>query len=260
MTSKPTILLLHGVTMSARAWTTVTPLLTDRYDVLAPTAVGHRGGPPMVGKATIGTLTDHIETVLDARGLDRVHIAGNSMGGWMAIELARRGRAKSVCAFSPAGFWTSSRSDQATHRIRRSVRLARLTWPLAPFAFRVAAVRRAAMRDIAQHGERLTVAQAVDIAGDAASCTAAGDLLATDEHVDALDPLPCPITLAWSAHDRIFPPAAHGAIAQQRLPRAAHTVLPGVGHVPMIDDPHLCARTIHASVQQAAHPRPASDR
>jgi pimeloyl-ACP methyl ester carboxylesterase len=241
---KPTLLLLHGVTMSARAWAGVIPWLDDHYDVIAPTAVGHRGGPPLVGKATIGGLTDQIEEVLDARELDRVHIAGNSMGGWIAIELARRGRAETVCAFSPAGFWTSSRSADATDRIRRSVRLARLSLPVAPFALNIGVVRRAALRDVAQHGERLSVAQALDIARDTANCTAAGDLLATDERVEPLDALPCPITIAWSAHDRIFPPAVYGAIAQQRLPHATYTVLPGVGHVPMIDDPRLCARII----------------
>lgn len=252
MTSKPHLLLLHGVTMSAQAWSTVIPLLTDHYDIVAPTAVGHRGGPPLQGRATIGVLTDHIESVLDTRGLDRVHIAGNSMGGWIAIELARRGRAESVCAFSPAGFWTSGGQRDGTHatnRIRRSVRLAKLSLPVAPTALNVDFVRRAALRDIAEHGERLTPGQALDVVRDAAKCSAASDLLGTSELVESLDPLPCPITLAWSAHDRILPPSVNGAIARQRLPQAAYTELADVGHVPMIDDPDLCARTIRTSAQ-----------
>lgn len=252
MTPKPNLLLLHGVTMSAQAWSTVTPLLTDHYDIIAPTAVGHRGGPPLRGKATIKVLTDHIESELDARSLDRVHIAGNSMGGWIAIELARQGRAETVCAFSPAGFWTSGGERDGTHatnRIRRSVRLAQVTLPVAPKALNVGFIRRAALRDIAEHGERLTAGQALDIVRDAAKCSAANDLLGTSEMVEPLDPLPCPITLAWSAHDRVFPPPVNGAIARQRLPQAAYTVLDSVGHVPMIDDPDLCARTIRASAQ-----------
>ncbi|OBJ52375.1 alpha/beta fold hydrolase [Mycobacterium sp. 1423905.2] len=252
MGSKPTLLLLHGVTMSARAWADVIPDLTDHYDVIAPTAVGHRGGPQIAGTATIGGLTDHIERVLDARELKRVHIAGNSMGGWIAIELARRGRADTVCALSPAGFWASGKNDatHATNRIRRSVRLAQVTLPVAPVALRIGVVRRAALRDIAEHGEILTATQALDIARDAANCGAARDLLGTAERVEPLDPLPCPITLAWSAHDRIFPPAVNGTIARERLPQAEYVVLPAVGHVPMIDNPRLCVRTIRAAAQQ----------
>ena len=253
MTAESPLLLLHGVTMSAAAWADVVPLLTDHYDVIAPTAAGHHGGPPLTGKASIGALTDQIEGLLDARGLDRVHVAGNSLGGWMAIELARRNRALTVCAFSPAGFWTRGSSDEtrATSRIRRMAALARVTRPVAPAALRAGFVRRLAMRDIAEHGERLTPAQAVTAARDTVNCSATSDLLTTTESVEPLDPVPCPITLAWSANDRIFPPAVNGAIAQDRLPQAAYVLLPDVGHVPMIDDPGLCARLIRASAQRA---------
>lgn len=239
--------------MSAAAWADVVPLLTDHYDVIAPTAAGHHGGPPVSGKASVGALTDQIEGVLDARGLDRVHVAGNSLGGWMAIELARRHRALTVCAFSPAGFWTRGRSDETrdTGRIRRMAAIARLTLPVAPAALQVGFVRRLAMRDIAEHGERLTAAQAVTAARDTVNCSATSDLLATTESVEPLDPVPCPITLAWSANDRIFPPAINGAIARARLPQAAYVLLPCLGHVPMIDDPALCARLIRTTAQRA---------
>ena len=253
MTAKPPLLLLHGVTMSAAAWAEVVPLLIDHYDVIAPTAAGHHGGPPLTGKANIGALTDQIEGVLDTRGLDRAHIAGNSLGGWIGIELARRNRALSVCAFSPAGFWTSGSGDEtrAARRIRRMVGLARVARPVAPAALRAGFVRRLAMRDIAEHGERLTAAQAVGAARDAVNCSATSDLLGPSERVEPLDPLPCPITLAWSANDRIFPPAINGVIAQDRLPQATYVLLPDVGHVPMIDDPGLCARLIRTSTQRA---------
>ena len=59
-----------------------------------------------------------------------------------------------------------------------------------------------------------------------------------------LDPVPCPVTLAWSEHDAFFPLATCGKIACERLPQATFKILPGLGHVPIIDDPHLVARTI----------------
>lgn len=251
MTGDVPLLLLHGVTMSARVWEAVTPLLADEFDLIAPTAAGHRGGPARSGPLTIALLVDHTERLLDQRGADTVHIAGNSMGGWMAIELARRGRARSVCALSPAGFWSTGAADhtKATGRIERGRRLASRTRAAAPLALRSAAIRRVVLRDAAEHGERLTPRQALDLTRDLVHCPAADDLLGTTESVAPFPTPPCPITLAWSARDRVFPPSVNGIIARQRIPDARYLELPGVGHVPMIDDPALCATTIREATR-----------
>lgn len=247
----PPLLLLHGVTNSASIWDDVAPLLRDDFDLIVPTAAGHHGGAPVVGAASISGLIDETERLLDARGLDTVHVAGSSMGGWMAIELARRGRARSVCALSPAGFWTAGTADEthATSTIRRGRTLARASRPLAPLVMRSGRARRLALRDAAEHAERLSPAQAVAIIDDLVHCTVAPDLLGTTEHIETLDPVPCPVTIAWSAHDRIFPPHVNGATARRVIPGATYLELPGVGHVPMIDDPELCASTIRRATQ-----------
>ncbi len=254
MTTNQPLLLLHGLMMSAGVWADVIPLLADRHDVMAPTALGHRGGPKLTGKATVAALTDEMERLLDARGLDRIHIAGNSMGGWMAIELARRGRALTVCAFSPAGLWTHGTSDEtrASDKVRRARRRAHLVRPVAPALLRFACFRRLAMQDAADHGERLTPAQALDTLLDLARCTAAEDMLQPSESVETLDPLPCPMTLAWSGNDRILPPHVYGTTARERLPAAEYLLLPDVGHVPMIDNPRLCADMILATTRALA--------
>lgn len=254
MTAKQPLLLLHGLMMSAGVWADVIPLLANHHDVIAPTTLGHRDGQKLNCRATIATLTDETERLLDARGLDRIHIAGNSMGGWMAIELARRGRALSVCAFSPAGFWTHGTSDEtrASNKVRRTRRRVHLVRPVAPRLLRFACLRRMAMQDAADHGERLTPAQALDALLDVAGCTAAEDMLQPSESVEPLDPLPCPITLAWSGNDRILPPHVYGTTARERLPGAEYLLLPDVGHVPMIDNPRLCADTILATTRALA--------
>lgn len=245
MTGKPPLLLLHGVTMSAAAWDDVVPLLTDRFDLIVPTAAGHRGGPRLQGRPTIGALVDATEALLDERGLAAVHVAGNSMGGWIAVELARRGRARSVCAFSPAGFWTAGARDEthATDMIRRSRKTVAATRFVAPAALAVPLVRRLAMRDVAERADRISRRQAVESTRDLLGCDAAEALLGTTEQVAPLTS-PCPITIAWAERDRIFPPEVNGATARERIPNAHFVMLRGVGHVPMIDDPALCAQTI----------------
>jgi len=192
MNTKEPLLLLHGVSMSAAVWGPVVPFLSDRFDLVVPTAAGHRGGPAFAGRATMAGLVDVTERLLDERGLDTVHVAGNSMGGWMAIELARRGRARSVCALAPAGFWTVGASDEtrATGKVRTVRQRAMLTRSVMPPLFRFGAVRRAVLRDAAEHADRLTQAQAVEGMRDMTECAVADDLLAIGEQVTPFDPLP----------------------------------------------------------------------
>ena len=69
--------------------------------------------------------------------------------------------------------------------------------------------------------------------------------LSTDDwHVAPLNPLPCPITVAWSEKDTLLPMAEYARALPERLPEATLSVLAGVGHEPMFDDPGLVARTI----------------
>ena len=176
------------------------------------------------------------------------------MGGWIALELARRGRARSVCALSPAGTWEAGsaahrRSRDLLHRTGSDVRRARAVLPLA---VRLPALRRFALRNAAAHGERASRAETLALVGDLLGCEARSDLLDTHEQLEPLDPPPCPITIAWSAEDRVLPLDVNGARARELIPRARFVVLDDVGHLPMLDDPQLVARTIAASAAAAA--------
>src|ERR1700731_2334481 len=97
------LLLLHGIGAIWRVWSPVLPYLEPHHDVIVPTLAGHGGGPPLDPqvKPSVHALADALEDELDKLGLQKVHIAGNSLGGWLGIELARRGRALSLVLFSP---------------------------------------------------------------------------------------------------------------------------------------------------------------
>ena len=189
-------------------------------------------------------MVDAAERYLDEHGLARPHLAGTSLGGWVAIELARRGRAASVCAFSPAGFWWDSDShEQVFGQIRRLRALERVVRPIAPLSLRFAVVRRLGFRQGARHGDRLTAARMLEFMDDSLDCPFMDDYV-PDQQVEPLDPLPCPVTLAWAEIDRLVPAATYGQTARERLPGATWVLLPGVGHMSMIDDPDLVVRTI----------------
>jgi pimeloyl-ACP methyl ester carboxylesterase len=249
------LVLFHPLLGSERAWARVLPLLAPHHDTIAITALGHRGGPPATQRpALVAHLIDDAERQLRALGLDRAHLAGCSLGGWVALELARRGLARSVCAISPAGCWIvgSESHRRAEKTLHDTVNDTRATRPLLPLIGRIPAVRRFAMRPAAVHGDRLTFAELRDVADDVLGCEPRDELIDTTEALAPLDPVPCPITLAWSGSDRLLRIEVDGARARELVPGARWIVLPDVGHVAMVDDPELVAKTILESTGAVA--------
>ncbi len=109
-------------------------------------------------------------------------------------------------------------------------------------------MRRLALRsiDVAWRADQVAAARAVEAVEDTVACSVTVDEVFSPDagQIAPLDPLPCPITLAWSEKDSLLPVATYGKIARERLPQATFKVLPDVGHVPMLDDPALVAHTI----------------
>ena len=99
------LVLLHGFSDTWRIWELVLPMLERRHDVLAVTLPGHAGGPPVRGEIGPGLMPDAVERAMDEAGFQTAHFAGNSLGAFVALQLAARGRARSVVAFAPAGGW-----------------------------------------------------------------------------------------------------------------------------------------------------------
>src|SRR3954453_19570705 len=89
--SGPPLVCLHGFTGTWRTWELVLPTLERHHDVLAPTLLGHAGGPPLHGELSDALLPDAIERAMDDAGFETAHIVGNSIGGYVALHLAARG-------------------------------------------------------------------------------------------------------------------------------------------------------------------------
>jgi pimeloyl-ACP methyl ester carboxylesterase len=250
------LVLFHGLLGSERMWQDVVPLLASDYEVIAPTAYGHHGGEAVNQRpGRYGDVVAAAERQLDALGIERAHLVGNSMGGWMALDLARRGRALSAIAISPAGMWPPvepGATRPAATKLRQALERGRAARPLLPFLYRIPAVRQYGFQNVIAHGRRLSPAMALALTDDMLGCAIAEDMLRTDEHFAPLDPAPCPITIAWAQWDRIFRERDFGQAAQERVPGARYVVLPKVGHVPMLDDPQLVADAIREHVHPTA--------
>jgi pimeloyl-ACP methyl ester carboxylesterase len=243
------LVLLHGLTGSWRIWRPTLALLTPRHDVFVPTIAGHNGGPRLQGAVTVDAMADALEQTLNDAGIRTAHLAGNSLGGWLALELACRGRARSVTALSPAGGWATPRD---LRRVRRMFLTAdRFTPRLVPhldWAIRRPRARRLLLRQVMERGDRIPAPDAVELFDDYANCTIVEQLLAT-LHFDGgfraqMAHVEVPIRIAWGDRDRTIPFERYGRPLLTTVPRAERVVLAGVGHVPMYDDPALVADTI----------------
>jgi pimeloyl-ACP methyl ester carboxylesterase len=243
--------LLHGFTGSWRIWKPVLGTLESHHDVIALTLPGHHGGPAVAPDADVGIaqLADGVERTLDAEGVDTAHFCGNSLGGWLSLELARRGRARSVVALSPAGGWREAEHiHQTAGLVRRTAQLGALAAPFLRGPLLAPQARRAMLAVMMERGDRVPAAAMLQMLSDAGRCTIieqfgvainrdgpfAGDM----SHVG------CPVRIAWGQNDRIIPPDRHGRPLLDRVPSAEFVVMPGVGHVPMYDDPVLVTATI----------------
>jgi pimeloyl-ACP methyl ester carboxylesterase len=248
------LLLLHGFTGAWHHWRALLGELVAHYEVIAPTLAGHDGGRafPLDRPLNFAGSADLLEEHLEELGLGTVHVVGNSMGGALALELAKRGRARSVVALAPAGGWTSGDGEapRLARFFARQVRLTRASAPRMAAIVRRPSLRRFVMRDIMRHGELVAPSEAVELAQSTLRCSVAGlaiEALRADREdlvLRDLDRIACPVLLASPQFDRVLPAARHAPRLRREIPGVEAISLPGCGHVPMWDDTQLVVRTI----------------
>jgi pimeloyl-ACP methyl ester carboxylesterase len=248
--SGPPLVLLHGFTGSWRVWKLVLEALERRHDVLAPTLPGHAGGPPIGERVSTGELLDAVERMLDDAGFATAHLVGNSLGGYIALRLAERGRAESVVALAPAGGWP--RGDPALAQTlalfapwQEAFRL------LAPHADAVARSpdgRRRALSALTVRVEHIPPELVVDVINATAFCPGTQALIDTalreGYELDA-ERITCPVRVVWGTQDTLLPwPATATRYRHEWLPHADWVELDGVGHCPQLDIPLETAQLI----------------
>lgn len=241
--SGPPLVLLHGVAHRRQAWGAVLDRLTPHRDVITADLPGHGESPPLEkGEPAVEAMLGAVTALLDDLGLERPHVAGNSLGGRLALEAAAVGRAGSATALSPAGFWRNEREAamaRATFKIMEAAggRLQRY----GPALSRHTAGRALLYGVTVSHPSRVPAEQA---AGDMAAFLAAHDaleaILAQITPFTGQIPAGVPVMIAWGTKDRMLRPS-QVLVAKARLPQARIRPLPGCGHVPMTDNPALVA-------------------
>jgi pimeloyl-ACP methyl ester carboxylesterase len=243
------LVLIHGIGSRWQVWEPLLERLQAEREVVALDLPGFGASPPPPAGTTAGvsSLTRLVSEFLDELGLERPHVAGNSLGGWISLELAKQGRVRSATALSPAGFQNGAEAVFQRSSLTLAVAAARLI------------TRRPRMQRLlgSNAGRKLAFGQLVAhpelIPFDDALATVRALALAPwfDETLPAINEdrfsggerIEVPVVIAWGEHDRLL--LAHqGRRAVRAIPRAALITLWECGHVPTYDDPQQVATVL----------------
>ena len=249
------LVLLHGIGMDRRAWDPVVPALARDFDVIAVDLPGFGESAP--GRADPASLAEAVAGLLTDLGVTSPHVAGNSLGGWVALELAALepaglGPVASLTVLSPAGLWRRHTPRYCRVSLRATRWLARhAAGPLS----RLVSFRPGRVIVLGQthgHPARLTPGYARAAIRAMGTCPGFEATLAATarRRFLAITPIGAPVTVAFGSRDILLLPGQSRHLDQLPPGTTAET-LPGCGHVPMADDPGAVAELITRTAARA---------
>jgi pimeloyl-ACP methyl ester carboxylesterase len=246
------LLLLHGLGTTRADFDQVFPLLVTHFDVLAVDLPGQGEAAPVEARPTVPALADALEHDLDERELDQVHVLGNSLGARLGLELARRGRARSVVAISPSGLSVPAERMVQVAGMACAGALFGALRPIAPSAGRH--LPRALLSGLRARPWRAGREEADALAAGFAGADfwrllvwAVGADVPRD-----LDTITCPVLLAQGSLD--FIAAGQTARFLACLTDARFSILPLAGHAAQADVPERVVQLVHDTAARATRP------
>ncbi len=242
------LVLIHGIGHHWQGWQPVIDRIRGEREVIALDlpGFGRSPMPPAGTPAGAESLTDLVAEFLAELGLNRPHVAGNSLGGWISLALARNGAVRSATALSPGGFQNAPEGRFSRASLALSRRVSRMIANRAESLLRPAAMRRLAFGQVVDHPERIPEAEiGASVRALAFSPWFGATLKAitTGPQFAGGDRITVPTTIAWGEHDRLLLPR-QARRAARAIPSARMLTLTGCGHVPFYDDPDQVVRVL----------------
>ncbi len=241
-------MLVHGLGAGWRSWAPIIEHLAERREVIAVDLPGFGETPPLTGEVSIATLTDSVEEFIREQGLDGVATAGQSMGGRMVLELARRGVGGDTVALDPGGFWSDRELLVFGATLRPSIALVRALRDRLPSLLASPAGRAVLLAQLSARPWALTPETVLpDVCGlaDAPSTAAALHALTKGpkQRGAPAGTVPGRVTIGWGRRDLVTLPR-QAARATQLFPDAVLHWFEGCGHFPQWDAPDEATRLI----------------
>jgi pimeloyl-ACP methyl ester carboxylesterase len=251
--SGPPLVLLHALGSSRRVWEPVIPALSEHFDVVAVDLPGFGDSAPLPPEREPSpeVLASTVAGLLDDLGVGSAHVVGNSLGGWVALELAELRQAASVTLLSPAGLWRGGTPLYCRASLRASGWLSR---HVAGVLSRLVNHRIGRILVLGQtHGRpaRMTpdLARATIRAAGSASGFEATLRATLPRRYVSRTPIHAPVTVAFGGREVLLLPCQSRHLDE--LPSdVVVRELPGCGHIPIADDPAAVVALIDASTHQ----------
>ena len=247
----PPLLLLHGAGGGAANWFATIAALSSAHRVIAPDLPGFGLSLPIEFEPPFGAaLARVLLEWLSRRGISNMHVAGTSLGGLIALQMAVRARErlKSVVLIDAAGL---GRELPAAVRLATLPGAHGLAGSTGRPGLRLFFQRYLTSSDVpAQRRDKLlSYIRACALAGTgemlAANIARFASIRGQREVVgdDALSMIAVPLLVLWGERDRFIPPS-HGARAAALAADARFVTIPGVGHSPNWEAPDRVAGEI----------------
>jgi pimeloyl-ACP methyl ester carboxylesterase len=238
---------MHGIGSQWQVWSPVLERLATERDAIAVDLPGFGDSPPPPYDPPPGApqLAALVADFLDELGLETSHVAGHSLGGWVALELARLGRARTVTALAPAGLCRRAGARFVDVSLRLNRVGARLLGPGMPALMARPRARALLTGQMVARPDRLPAGAALD-ASRAMAAAPAFDAVRDAMRAGRFrhgDDIRVPVTVAFPDRDRLLTPR----LAQWREelpPQTRFVTLRGCGHAPTWDDPEQSARVV----------------
>ena len=233
------LVLIHPLGAELVVWEPVLDRLAAERDVIAVDLPGFGLTPPLSNGVppTPRGLAASVAALLDELGVGDVHVAGNSLGGWVALELAKAGRALSVAGLCSAGFWRRPLGPKPGGDVRK---IGRSLLPVLGALARTERGRRLLLRGTMARPERVPPAAAARLVRSYVTSPGfdGANAAMRAEVFSGVDGIGVPVTLAWAEHDRLV------ARPRSSVPGWRTVTLRGCGHIPTWDDPEQVARVL----------------
>ena len=242
------LLLVHGLGAGWRSWSPILDELAERREVIAVDLPGFGETPPLTGEVSIATLTDSVADFIREQGLDGVSTVGQSMGGRIVLELARRGVGGDTVALDPGGFWSDREVAVFGATLRPSIAVVRALRGMLPALLGNAVGRTLLLAQFSARPwalSRETVLPDVrGLADSPATRAALHALIKGPKQLGApAGTVPGRVMIGWGRRDLVTLPR-QAARATELYPDAALHWFERCGHFPQWDVPHEATRLI----------------
>jgi pimeloyl-ACP methyl ester carboxylesterase len=245
------LLLIHGIGGDWRTWEPLLDRLAAERDVIAIDVPGFGGSPPLAAglRPSTPALAAAVgEFVREHIGDEPVDVAGHSMGGWIALELAKLGRVRRAVPIAPAGFWTRGEAKFGGATLRLIAGLGRNHTPLLERGFARPRSRAALIAGQFGHPDRVPAHAVRRMNQTLVGATGYDDTLAAmnSDRFSGGGEVRIPVTIVWGTRDRLLLPRQAPRAARE-IPGSELVWIEGGGHFAHWDDPETVAGIVLAA-------------